>query len=156
VNPNISLVGQIITFAILAWVMMKYVWPPIVRALEERHKNIADGLAAAERGRQELKEASARREELLSDARAKAGEIIHDGERRRNDAILAAKSEAEAEKERIISAGRQQAELERAQMAREMQDKVAVLVVKGAEQILRREIDAKAHAGLLDELKKEL
>ena len=155
-NLNLTLFGEIITFAILVWVTMKYVWPPIIRAVEERNKTIADGLAAAERGKQELSEAKTRREELMHDARARASEAMRDGERRRSEIVDAARTEAESEKERILRQGREQVEHERAAMSREMQGKLSSLVVAGAEKILRREVDEKTHTDILAEMRKGL
>ena len=149
-----TLIGQMITFAILVWVMMKYVWPPLMNAIESRQKEIADGLAAAEQGRQELASAGEEKELLLKEARAKTGDIVADGEQRRSNMIEAAKQEAETERARIIELGRREVDAERISMQREMQEKLGELVVSGATQILRREVDAKAHQDIVDSLKK--
>ena len=151
-----TLFGQIITFAILVWVVMKYVWPPLMKAVETRQQEIADGLAAAEQGKQALQDADARKEEVLAEARSRAGQIVSEGEQRRNDMIAAARGEAESEKERILQQGRRDVELERAAMAREMQQQVGALATGAAAQIVGREVDAATHADIFESLKAKL
>lgn len=151
-NVNISFVGQMITFAILIWVTMKFVWPPLIGAVDKRNKEIADGLAAAEQGRQSLEDAKARNDELLHDARTKASAQMKEGKQRRDEIIAAAAGEAQTEKEKIITEGKTQIEAERVKMANELREQYATLVVAGAEKILRREIDAKANSEIIDKL----
>lgn len=151
-----TLLGEIITFAILVYVVMKFVWPPLMNAVETRQKEIADGLAAGERGKQELSAAAARKDELLADARAKAGTLIAEGEKRKNEIVDSARGEAEAESARILEQGRRNLELERAAALRELEQKVGELALSGAEQILAREVDAAAHAGIVESLKKQM
>ncbi len=151
-----TLLGEIITFAILVYVVMKFVWPPLMNAVETRQKEIADGLAAAEQGKQELSAATARKDELLADARGKAGALIAEGEKRKNDIVDSARGEAEAESARVLEQGRRNLELERAAMCRELEQKVGELALSGAEQILAREVDAATHAGIVESLKKNL
>lgn len=155
-NINLTLIGQSITFAVFVWFCMKYVWPPIMAALAERKKLIADGLAAGERGKHELELASKRAADVLREAKQQAAEVIAQAEKRGTEIIEEAKHAAKAEGDRMIAAARAEIEQE-ATRAREMlREQVAVLAVAGAERILRREIDAKAHADLLEALKKEL
>lgn len=155
-NINLTLIGQSITFAVFVWFCMKYVWPPIMAALAERKKLIADGLAAGERGKHELELASKRAADVLREAKQQAAEVIAQAEKRGTEIIEEAKNAAKAEGDRMIAAARAEIEQE-ATRAREMlREQVAVLAVAGAERILRREIDAKAHADLLEALKKEL
>lgn len=155
-NINLTLIGQSITFAVFVWFCMKYVWPPIMAALAERKKLIADGLAAGERGKHELELASKRAADVLREAKQQAAEVIAQAEKRGTEIIEEAKNAAKAEGDRMIAAARAEIEQE-ATRAREMlRDQVAALAVAGAERILRREIDAKAHADLLEALKKEL
>ena len=151
-----TLVGEIITFAILVWVMMRFVWPPLMGAIEERRRKIADGLAAAEQGKSELAAAEDRREELMKDARTRASGFIHEGERRRDAIMAEAKREAESEKGRILEDGRRQIEQERVAAAREMRTRLGGLIVEGAGRVLAREIDEKAHADLLESLRQKL
>ena len=155
-NINISLIGQAITFGILIWVTMKYVWPPLSGAIDKRNKEIAEGLDAAEQGRQSLAEAKDRRNELIEQGRAKQSEHIAEGSRRRDEIVHAATDEANKEKERIIAEGQRQVEQERLAMVRDLQQNYADLVVAGAGRILKREIDAKAHQDIVDDLIKEI
>lgn len=151
-----TLIGEIITFGVLIWVIMKYVWPPLMNAIETRQKEIADGLAAGEQGKQDLAAASTRKEELLSDARAKAGVLIADGEKRKGEIVGSAKGEAQAESHRILEQGRRDLDLERVAMRRELEQKVGELALAGATQILAREVDEKAHADIIDSLQKSM
>lgn len=155
-NVNISLVGQVITFGILIFVTMKYVWPPLVAAIDRRNKEIAEGLDAAEQGRQRLKEAKERQDELIEQGRAKQMEHVAEGRRQRDATVSAARDEAGAERERIVEEGRRQVEQERQAMVRELQESYADLVVAGASRILKREIDAKDHKDIVDDLIKTI
>ena len=144
-NINMTLIGQSITFAIFVWFCMKYVWPPIVGALEARKKQIADGLAAADRGRHELELAAKRASETMHEAKIKASEIIAQAEKRASQIVDEAKNAAKAEIEQ---------ESHRAREA--LRGEVAALVVAGAGKVLRREVNAQAHADLLEAIKNEL
>ncbi len=155
-NVNISFVGQMITFAILVWVTMKFVWPPLLGAIEKRNKEIADGLAAGEQGRQQLEDTKARTKELMGDARHKAAEVMREGQQRRDEIVAAAAGEGEAAKEKIIAEGHAQIEAERSRMVLELQQSYADLVVAGAEKILKREFDAKAHRDIVNNLAKTI
>ncbi len=155
-NINLTLIGQSITFAVFVWFCMKYVWPPIMGALAERKKQIADGLAAGERGRHELELAAKRAAESLREAKHQAAEVIAQAEKRAAQIVEEAKNAAKAEGDRMIAAARAEIEQEATRAREALREQVAALAVAGAERILRREIDAKAHADLLEALKKEL
>jgi F-type H+-transporting ATPase subunit b len=156
VNLNATLFAQLVVFFILAWFTMKFVWPPIMKALDERAAKIADGLAAADKAKSDLQLAERRATDELRKARETANEL-RAGAERQGAQIL---EEARAEAARIVTAARTAAEGEAevaAQRAKEtLRDQVALLAVAGAERILRKEIDAKAHADLLSQLKAEL
>ena len=149
-----TLIGEMITFAILVYVVMKFVWPPLMNAIETRQKEIADGLAAAERGRQELADAEGRKGAILAEARAKSGEMVADSEKRGHLLMETARQEAEAEKARIIESGRREVEAERLAMQREMEGRLGTLIIAGTEHVLRREVDAGAHQDIVESMKK--
>ena len=151
-----TLLGEIITFAILVAVVMKFVWPPLMNAVETRQKEIADGLAAGAQGKEDLAAAEARKNELLADARTRAGQILAEGEKRKSEIVESARGEAEAENARILEQGRRTIEMERAAMSRELQEKVGELAVAGASRILAREVDAKTHTEIIESLKQKL
>ena len=150
-NLNATLIAQLVVFFILAWFTMKFVWPPIVKALDERANKIADGLAAADKAKADLALAEKKVVEELRKARESAGDVRTSAEKQASQLI----DEARAEASRIIAAAREAAAA--TQRAKEaLRDQVAHLAVAGAEKILRREIDAKVHAKLLANLKQEL
>ncbi len=151
-NLNATLIGQSITFLVFVWFCMKYIWPPLTRALEERRRKIADGLAAAERGRREQELAARRAAEVIHEAKEQAADIIARAERRAAEIVEEAKAEARAEGERILAAARSEIEQEIHRAREELRRQVAALAVAGAERILEREVDERAHARLLDEL----
>lgn len=155
-NINMTLIGQSITFAIFVWFCMKFVWPPIVGALEARKKQIADGLAAADRGKHELELAARRASETLHDAKIKASEIIAHAEKRGSQIVEEAKNTAKGEGDRMIVAAKAEIEQESHRAREALRGDVAALVVAGAGKVLRREVDAKAHADLLEAIKNEL
>ncbi len=155
-NINLTLIGQSITFGIFVWFCMKYVWPPIVNALEVRRKNIADGLAAADRGKHELELSAKRATENLHEAKLKAAEIIAQAEKRAAQIVDEAKGAAKGEGERQLAAAQAEIEQEVFRAREQLRGQVAQLVVAGAEKVLRREVDAKAHADLLEAIKSEL
>src|SRR5690554_1259692 len=145
-----------IVFFILAWFTMKFVWPPLTKAIEDRRQKIADGLAAADKGKADLAQAQARISLIEASAKSETHARMLEAEKQAAALIDEARREAEAEKARIIAQAKQDAEQE-VQRAREgLRDDVAVLAVKGAEQILKREVDAQAHAELLNQLKAQL
>ncbi len=155
-NLNATLFVQTVVLLLGAWVTMKFIWPPLIGMLDERRQKIADGLAAADRGNKSLTEASLRIEQLEAEARNKAQAIIADTERRAQGLVDEAKNQARVEAERLVEAGRAEAEQQLVRARNALRDQVAGLVVAGAEQILRREVDARVHAELLDQLKQQL
>jgi len=155
-NINFTLFAQAIVFTAFIWFTVKFVWPPLLRAIEARQKQIADGLAAAEQGKKSLEVSSKQAEQAIREARARAAEIIAQAEKRDAQMVEAAKVAAKAEGDREKAAAKADIQQE-AQRAREqLREQVAALAVAGAEKILRREVDAKAHAELLDGIKKQL
>ncbi|MDD3529970.1 MAG: F0F1 ATP synthase subunit B [Gallionellaceae bacterium] len=155
-NINATLIAQAIMFALFVWFCMRFVWPPIVGALEARKKQIADGLAAADRGKHELELAAKRASESLHEAKMKASEIIAQAEKRAAQIVDEAKSAAKTEGDRMIAAAQAEMEQEVFRAREQLRGQVAALVVAGAEKVLRREVDAKAHADLLEAVKNEL
>ncbi|TCS70717.1 F-type H+-transporting ATPase subunit b [Sulfuritortus calidifontis] len=155
-NINMTLIGQSITFFLFVWFCMKFVWPPVVNALEARRKQIADGLAAADRGKHELELSAKRASENLHEAKQKAAEIIAQAEKRAAQLIDEAKETAKAEGDRMIAGAKSEIEQEIMRAREQLRGEVAALVVAGAEKILRREVDAKAHGDLLEAVKNEL
>ena len=155
-NINMTLIGQSITFAIFVWFCMKFVWPPIVNALEARKKQIADGLAAADRGKHELELAAKRASESLHEAKQKSAEIIAQAEKRAVQLVDEAKNAAKEEGDRMIAAAKAEIEQESHRAREVLRSDVAALVVAGAGKILRREVNPQAHADLLEAIKNEL
>ena len=155
-NINATLIGQSITFFVFVWFCMKFVWPPIMNALAERRKQIADGLAAGERGKHELELASRRAVENLHEAKQKAAEIIAQADKRAAQLVEEAKGVAKLEADRMIAGAQASIAQETVRAKEVLRGQVAGLAVAGAEKILRREIDAQAHADLLDAIKNEL
>ncbi len=153
---NATLFAQLVVFFLLAWFTMTYVWPPITRALDERAQKIAEGLAAADRAKSELAQANKRVEEQLSLARTDATQRLADAERLAQQMVEEAKGRASEEGAKIIASARAEAEQEAIKAREALREQVATLAVRGAEQILRREVDARAHAELLGRLKAEL
>lgn len=153
---NATLFAQLVVFAILVWFTMRFVWPPITRAIDERTQKIADGLSAAERARLELSNANRRVEEQLSAARDDAARRLADAERLAQSMIEQAKARAAEEGNKIVAAARAEAQQEMVKAREALRGQVADLAVRGAEQILRREVDARAHADLLARLQTEL
>lgn len=153
---NATIIGQAITFAIFIWFTLKFVWPPLTAALDERAQKIADGLAAAERGKSDLAQAERKSADALVEARQKGAEIIALSEKRRAEIIEEAKAEAVAAAERIKQAAQAEVEQETFRAREALRARVAELAVAGAERILRREINAEAHAELLTAISAEL
>ncbi len=155
-NINATLLAQALWFAFFIWITMKFIWPPLQRAMQDRQKEIADGLAAAEKGRQELEMAGKRVAEELQKARDQASEILTQAEKRAGELVEEAKDTARAEGERIVSAAKAEIDQEVNRAREQLRAQVAMLAVTGAEKILKREIDASAHAQLLQGLEAEL
>ena len=155
-NINVTLFAQAVTFALFIWFTVKVVWPYMLRAIETRQKSIADGLAAAEQGRRSLEPSTREAETAVRDARARATEILAQAEKRAAQLVDEARHAAKEEGNREKAAA--QAEIDQAvTRAREaLRDRVATLAVAGAEKILRREVDVKAHADLLEAIKQQL
>jgi len=156
VNLNATLFAQFVVFFILAGFTMKFVWPPLIKALDERAKKIADGLAAADRGKADLAAAEKRVQAELATARDEGLKRIGDAEKRAQLMIEEAKKTASEEAARIIANAKADAEQQLTKAREELRGEVATLAVKGAEQILKREVNAAAHADLLNQLKTEL
>ena len=155
-NLNFTLIAQALAFALFIWFCVRFIWPPLMRAIEQRQKTIADGLAAGERGKQELEAAGRRAGEELAKARGRVGEIIASAEKRDAQMLDEAKAAARAEADRILAAARADIDQQVARAKEALRAQVSALAVAGAEKILRREIDAKTHAQLLAQLKQEI
>ena len=151
-----TLIVQMIVFLILVWFTMKFIWPPITVALDERAKKIAEGLSAADKAKSELAVANQKVEQQLSSARDDASKRLADAERLAQQMVEEAKGRASEEASKIIAAARAEAEQESAKARDVLREQVAGLAVKGAEQILRKEVNAGVHAELLGRLKAEL
>jgi len=156
VNVTATLFGQMITFAVLVWFIHRFLWGPLTRMLAERNKRIADGLAAAERGKRELEMAGKRSAETLRDTKQQAADIIAQAEKRALQVIEEAKHAAKAEGDRMIAGAKAEITQEVSRAKEALRSQVSALAVVGAEKILRREVDAKAHADLLKTIQTEL
>jgi len=156
VNINATLFLQAVVFAILVWFTMKFVWPPITKALDERAQKIADGLAAADKAKSELATANKRVEAELSTSRNETAVRLADAERRGQAIVEEAKAKAADEASKIIAAAQVEAGQQTVKAREALREQVALLAVKGAEQILRKEVNAGVHADLLARLKTEL
>ena len=155
-NFNFTLVGQLLAFILFVWFCMKYVWPPMLKILEEREKEIADGLNAASEGRRELEEANARKEEILGEAKKEAADLVGQANQRANQLVEDAKTSAQEEAEKIKVSAQNDIEQSAKRAREELRSEVATLAVAGAEKILNSEIDEKKNSELIDELTKEL
>jgi F-type H+-transporting ATPase subunit b len=155
-NPNITLLGQMLSFAILIWFTVKFIWPPLMKAIEERQQKIAEGLAAADNAQKNLAQAQDKVNEELKAARAKANEIIEQAHQRANQIVDAAKSEAISEGARQKALAQSEIDAAANRAREDLRRQVSTLAVTGAEKLLRREIDANAHKALLDELAAEI
>ncbi|HEY2346209.1 MAG TPA: F0F1 ATP synthase subunit B [Xanthomonadaceae bacterium] len=155
-NINATLFAQMIVFAILIWITMKFIWPPLMKAMDERAQRIGEGLAAADRSRTELEKAEEQVNALVRDARVKANEIIDQAHARANQIIDAAKNEAVAEAGRQKALAVAEIDVEANRAREELRKQVSSLAVAGASRLIKREIDANAHKALLDELAAEL
>jgi F-type H+-transporting ATPase subunit b len=155
-NINATFIGEMIAFVVFVIFCMKYVWPPIIGAIEARQATIADGLAASDRAAKDLELAQEKATAQLKEAKAQAAEIIEAAKKRDAQIVEEAAVKAQAEKEKILAAGHAEIETERNQAREELRQQVAVLAVTGAEKILERSIDAAAHSDILDKLVAEL
>ena len=155
-NINLTLIGQSITFFVFVWFCYAYVWPPLVNALTERKKQIADGLAAAERGQHEQELAEKKAAEHLKEAKGQAADIINQAQKRANEIVDEAKGDARTEAERITAGANAEIEQEINRAREHLRKEVVALAMAGAEKVLKREVDAQAHASALDELAAKL
>jgi F-type H+-transporting ATPase subunit b len=156
VSINATLIAQIIVFGILVWVTMKYIWPPLAAAMDERSQRIADGLSAAERAQAELKDADARVADEIKKARAQAAEIIDKAHAQANQIVDKAKADALLEAARVKATAQTEVEGMIGKAKEQLRGQVATLAVQGASKILQREINADAHKALLDQLVTEI
>ncbi len=155
-NINASLFVQMVVFFIGCYITMKYIWPPLIKAIEERQQKIAAGLAAAEKGNNALNDAQVKGREIEAEARARASVIVSDGEKRGAKIVEEAKQQAKVEADRIVAEAKAEAVQEMDRVREQLREDVAALAVAGAQKILEREIDANAHAKLLAQLKAKL
>ena len=151
-NFNATLIGQTITFIVFVWFCMKYIWPPLMAALDERNTRISEGLAAAQRGQQDLVDAQAKVSDSLNDAKQQAQEIINQAQKRANEIVDDAKDIARDEADKIKVAASADIDQQVNSAREELRKEVSSIALAGAEQILKREVDAKVHAAVLDEL----
>ncbi|MBR6026729.1 MAG: F0F1 ATP synthase subunit B [Neisseriaceae bacterium] len=155
-NINASLFAQLLVFVILVWFTMKFIWPPMIKALDERASKIAEGLAAAERGKSDFEQAEKRVAAILAEGRQQVAEMVANADKRAAEIMEAAKQQASDEAAKILAQARADVAQEANRAREELRSQVGLLAIKGAEQILRREVDAKQHAELLGALKQEL
>ncbi len=155
-NFNATLIGQMVTFSLLVIFTMKYVWPPLMQAMQDRQKRIAEGLASAERGVHEQELAKAKSAEILKRAKQQAADIISQAQKRANELIEQAKADAREEGGHQIAAAKAEIEHERNRAREELRGQVASIAVAGASKVLRREVDEKAHADILNDLVAQL
>jgi F-type H+-transporting ATPase subunit b len=156
VGINVTLLGQMGTFLVFIWFTMKFVWPPIVQALNERRARIADGLAAADRGQKALENADTQVAERLREARQQASQIIEQAERRGAELVEEAKENAQAAGERMLAKARAELELDASRAREALRGEVAAIALSGARQLLEKEVDAATHRELLDRLAGQL
>lgn len=155
-NINLTLFAQAMTFAILIWFTVKFVWPPLLAAIESRQKTIADGLADAERAKHDLELAAKRSADILREAKEKASEIVASGEKRASEIVEQAKAQAKVEGDRIVAGAKAEVDQEVFRAKEQLRTQVSAIALAGAGKILGREIDAKAHNDLLEKLAAEL
>jgi len=156
VSINATLIGQMITFALLVWFTMKYIWPPLFDSLEERKKKIADGLAAAEKGQEEMQLAEKKAKSVLKEAKEQSSEIVNLAQKRANELVEASKDTAKKEGERLILVAKAQIEQEKQQAQENLRKEVSALALRAAEQILSAEIDKTKHQDLLSKISNQL
>jgi F-type H+-transporting ATPase subunit b len=155
-NINLTLISQAVAFAIFIWFTVKFVWPPLRTAIETRQKEIADGLAAAERGKHDLELASRRSADVLRETKEKSTDILAQAERRAQQVVDDAKAVARVEADKVVASAKAEIDQEVERARQVLRERVAELAVAGAEKILRREVNAAAHADMLATLKQEL
>ncbi len=155
-NINATLFVQLLVFFIGAWITMKFIWPPLIRSLDERQKKIAEGLAAADRGQKSLEDAKRKIAEEQAAERAHVQQLILEAEKRGQSIVDAAKEQAKVEADRIVEAAKAEANQQMHRAKETLRDQVAVLAIAGAEQILKREVNPQVHSELLNQLKAKL
>ncbi len=155
INPT-QLLSQVVMFAAFVWFCARFIWPPLMRAIENRQKQVAEGLAAAERGRQSLEQSARQAEQAIAEARTRASDIIAQAEKRAAQLVEEAKSAAKEEGAREKAAAKAEIEQQYAQAREQLREHVSALAVAGAEKILRREVDARAHGELLASIRQQL
>ncbi len=153
---NATLLGQAIAFILFVWFCMKYIWPPLMDAIEARQKLIADGLTQAERAGKHLQLAQAKASEKLKEAKVQAAEIIEQANKRRAQIVDEAKNEGETERQKIITQGEAEVEAERNRAREELRQQVTILAIAGAEKIIKHSIDKEANSDIIDKLVTEL
>ncbi len=153
---NATLIGQMITFALLVWFTMKYIWPPLFDSLEQRKKKIADGLAAAEKGQESMQLAEKKAKGVLKEAKEQSSEIVNLAQKRANEMVEASKESAKKEGERLILVAKAQIEQEKQQAKESLRTEVAALALRAAEQILSAEIDKTKHQDILSKISNQL
>ena len=151
-----TLIGQTIAMIVFVWFCMKFIWPPIMNAIEERQKEIADGLAAAEKGQESLDAATVEADGIVGDARKQATTIIDQAHARANEIVADGKADGVKERDRQVTAAKAEVEQETNRAREELRGQVSAIAVASAEKIIRREIDSKAHEDILGELAAEL
>jgi F-type H+-transporting ATPase subunit b len=156
VSINATLIGQMITFSLLVWFTMKYVWPPIMQAMEERKKKIAEGLASAEKGKHEMELAEKRASTLVREAKDQAADIVNMAHKRAGEMVEESKQAAKEEGERIVTAARAEIDREIQKAKEGLRQQVASLAVGAAEQILQKEVDRDKHHAIIEQLDKQL
>ena len=154
-NFNFTLIGQLLAFILFVWFCIRYVWPPMLQILEEREKEVADGLEAASRGRKELEDANAQKEMLVDEAKKEAADLVSQAGQRANQMIEDAKNQAQEEAERIKTSAKADLDQAAKKAREEIRSEVATLVVAGAEKILGSEIDQEKNAEIIEEISKE-
>ena len=153
---NLTLIGQSIAMLVFVWFCMKFIWPPIIEAIEERQKQIEDGLAAADRGQEKLVQAQAEADELVEEARHQATTILDQANARASEIVADGKADGAKERERQLAAATAEIEQESNRAREELRGQVSAVALAGAEKILNREIDAKTHDDILGKLAREL
>ena len=153
---NLTLIGQTIAMIVFVWFCMKFIWPPILGAIEERQKQIADGLAAADEGEKKLTEARAEADEIVADARKQATSILDQAHARANEILAEGKADGVKERERQLSAAKAEIDQETNKAREELRGQVSAIAIASAEKILNREIDSKQHEDILSKLASEL
>ncbi len=153
---NATLIGQTIAMVVFVWFCMKYIWPPLLAAIEERQEKIAEGLAAAEKGDQKLEEAKAEADQIIADARKQATGILDQAHARANEIVAEGKADGTKERDRQLAAAKAEIEQETNKAREELRGQVSAIAVASAEKILKREIDAKQHEDILGKLASEL